>query len=79
MVLPGFQKKGFGTFLTRNCNAVSDKTGDRTWAPARPTSKKMFENEGYKLLGSYDSHLERWGADLYWTNTYILVRDPSAS
>jgi hypothetical protein len=79
MVHPDYQKKGFGTALTWNCNAIMDKSGDRTFAPARPTSKKMFENEGYKQLGFHDSQLERWGADVSWSNTYILVRDPPSS
>ena len=76
MVLPGYQKKGFGTILTRHCNAIADKAGDRTFAPARPTSQKMFQNEGYKILGFYDSHLERWGDDMSWTKTAVMVRDP---
>ena len=76
MVHPDYQKKGFGTFLTRHCNAISDKTGGRTFAPARPTSQKMFENEGYKILGFYDSHFERWGDQyLSVSKTAAMVRD----
>lgn len=76
MVDPDFQKRGFGTVLTRYANAIMDKTGDRTFVPARPTSQKMFEDNGFKVLGYHDSRLERWNEDMAWTNTAILVRDP---
>lgn len=79
MVHPDFQKRGFGTVLTRHCNAIMDKSGDRTFVPARPTSQKMFEDQGYKVLGYHDSHIERWGDDISWSKTAILLREPQAT
>jgi N-acetylglutamate synthase-like GNAT family acetyltransferase len=78
MVLPDFQKKGFGTVLTHHCNAIADKTGDKTFVTARPTSKTMFEASGFKVLGIHDYQLERWGGDPAWNNHYVLVREPSS-
>jgi ribosomal protein S18 acetylase RimI-like enzyme len=54
MVLPEFQKRGFGTYLIRHYNAISDKSGDRTWLPSRPNSIHMFKNEGFKVMGILD-------------------------
>ena len=75
MVHPDYQKKGFGTELTKYCNAISDKSGDRTWVPARPTSVEMFRNNGFKDIGSVDAHLERWGGPRDKSITWTLVRN----
>jgi hypothetical protein len=75
MVHPDYQKRGFGTVLTRYCNAISDKSRDRVFISARPTSQKMFEDCGCKVLGYYDAHVSRWGVDEKWTNTAIMVRE----
>ena len=76
MVLPEFQKRGFGTYLTRHCNAISDKSGDRTWLPSRPNSIHMFKNEGFKVMGTLDSHIERYGGSRRDSITYAVCRDP---
>lgn len=30
MILPGYQRKGFGTYLTRHCNAIAAKAKRKT-------------------------------------------------
>ncbi|KAL2071584.1 hypothetical protein VTL71DRAFT_12819 [Oculimacula yallundae] len=79
MVHPEYQKKGFGTELTKYCNAISDETGDRTWVPARPTSVKMFRNNGFKDIGFVDAHLERWGGPRDKSISWTLCRDAPSS
>lgn len=76
MIHPDFQKNGFGTFLTRYCNAIADKDGLRTFVPARPTSLKMFKSNGFREIGVHDAHLERWGGSREKSITVITVRDP---
>lgn len=75
MVHPDFQKRGFGSVLTRHCNAIMDKTGDRTFVPARPTSIKMFKDNGFKVVGFHDSHLERWGGPVEKSKTWLAIRE----
>jgi L-amino acid N-acyltransferase YncA len=78
MIHVDFQKRGLGTALTRYTNTIADKTGVRTWAPARPTSIKMFLNEGFTLRGEIDAHLERWGGDREKSISKMVCRDPPA-
>ncbi|KAL3425503.1 acetyltransferase [Phlyctema vagabunda] len=75
MVHPDFQKKGFGSVLTHHCNEISDKAGKKTYLPARPTSRKMFESFGYRVLGKHDSHVERWGENPARGITCAMVRE----
>ncbi|KAG4443470.1 hypothetical protein IFR05_001040 [Cadophora sp. M221] len=79
MVHPDYQKKGFGTELTKHCNAISDKSGDRTWVPARPTSVNMFRKNGFKDIGSVDAHLEKWGGARNKSITWTLLRNANSS
>lgn len=73
---PDFQKKGLGTVLTKVWNEVTDKSGDRTWCPCRPTSIKMFREHGFKDVGVIDANLERWGGSRENSLTYITLRYP---
>jgi len=75
MVHPDFQKRGFGTFLTHHCNAIADKTGRKTWVPARPTSVKMFRQCGFKDVATHNSNLKRWGGNTEKEITWLLVRE----
>jgi GNAT superfamily N-acetyltransferase len=61
MVLPDYQRKGFGTILTRLVNSIVDRTGGRTFVPARPTSRKMFEDNGFKVIGYHSCPLGALG------------------
>lgn len=73
-VHPEFQKRGLGTALTLAWNEVTDKTRDSTWCPCRPTSIKMFRDNGFKDVGLVDAHLERWGGSRENSITYITSR-----
>jgi len=80
MVHPDFQKRGFGSVLTLHVNEISDKSGDRVWVPARPTSVHIFKQLGFKDVGVVDAHLERWGGSAKKSKTWIVRRDsPSAA
>ena len=79
MIHPDFQKRRFGTILTQHCNAISDSTGGRTFVPARPTSIKMFNQNGFTTVGSVDHHLERWGLSREKSVTWMCVREAPAS
>ncbi|KAI0995258.1 hypothetical protein K3495_g12924 [Podosphaera aphanis] len=60
MIRPEFQKKGLGTYLTKLLNGLADADGSKSWVSARPSVVKMFQENGYKDVGSSaDSHLER--------------------
>ena len=75
MIHPDFQKRGFGTFLTHHCNAISDKTRGKTYVPARPTSNRMFRQCGFKEVGSHNADLKRFGMNPEKEITYMLVRE----
>ena len=66
---------GNGTRLSLHCNEVADKVRCKTWLPARPTSKKLFERIGYKELGEIDAHLERFGGIVEEGKTWVMVRE----
>ena len=50
MVDPEYQRMGLGRMITRKCNEVADAAGKATFARTRPTSVKLFKQEGYKTL-----------------------------
>jgi len=78
MVHPDFQKMGLGSALTKYTNDIADKTGVRTWAPARPFSYKMFLHMGFTSRGSTDAHMERWGGSKELSISRMVCRDPPA-
>jgi GNAT superfamily N-acetyltransferase len=68
MVLPDFQKMGFGTLLSKHCDEISDRAGCRTFIPAALTSVGMFRKLGYRdLLGK---------EELAVAISFPLCRDP---
>lgn len=75
MVHPSFQKRRFGTILTQHTNSISQKTGGRTWAPARPSSHKMFNNEGFRDIAVIDNRTERWGGTKEEGMNWLVRRD----
>jgi len=77
MIHPDFQKRGFGTFLTHHCNAIADKTGGKTWVPARPSSQRMFRQCGFKDVATHNADLKRWGGNTKEEITCLLVREAS--
>jgi N-acetylglutamate synthase-like GNAT family acetyltransferase len=76
MVHPDYQRKGLGSWLTRYCNEVADKIGGKTFVVARPTSKRMFESHGFRVLGSEDIGMTKYGGNESDGNSWVLVREP---
>lgn len=76
MIHPDFQRRGFGTYLAQYFNQISDARGDRQWVAARPSSVELFKKNGFSVVGTIDSNLERWGGSREGSSTYILVHYP---
>ncbi len=74
-VLPGYQRMGFGQFLTQHCNEIADKMGCRTWIPASPNGCSMFKKRGFKEVAILDAHIEQYGFRAETGKIYILLRD----
>jgi hypothetical protein len=54
---------GFGRMIVRKCNEVADAAGKLTFARTRPTSLKLFEEEGYKLLEEIEIPYKEYGME----------------
>jgi N-acetylglutamate synthase-like GNAT family acetyltransferase len=76
MVYPDYQRKGRGSWLTRHCNEVADRTGDKIFVVARPSSKHMFESHGFHVLGSEDIDMTKYGGNETEGKSWVLVREP---
>lgn len=79
MVHTDYQRKGLGSLLTRHCNEIADKAGGRTFVIARPASKHMFESHGFRVLGSEDLDMTKYGGDENDGRAWVLVREPHKS
>lgn len=66
--MPEYQKQGLGSYLAQHINHVvacyprarADEP-NKTYVAMRPASVKMFTRYGFKEVGIWDSHVERWG------------------
>jgi hypothetical protein len=78
MCLPEYQKRGFATQLTIQCNAIADQYKRKTYVPARFTSVGMFKKLGFKEFAIFDPHAERWGKgyDVEKAKYFLLSREP---
>jgi hypothetical protein len=74
MIHPVFQRRGFGTYLTRHCNAIADKMGGKTWVSARPTSLNMFRQCGYKDVATHNADLKRFGGNTKEEIAWLLEK-----
>jgi N-acetylglutamate synthase-like GNAT family acetyltransferase len=75
MVHPDYQRKDLGSWLTRYCNEVADKTGGKTFVVARPSSKHMFESRGFRILGSEEIDMTKDGGNESEGKSWVLVRE----
>lgn len=73
---PKHQKQGLGTRMTRYCNKAADQKGCKTFVPARPSSKKMFEQCGYKVVATHHVDMKKYTNDDYVAKNWLLVREP---
>jgi GNAT superfamily N-acetyltransferase len=79
MVLPKYQRKGLGKWLTRHCNDIADQYRCVTYVRAKPAAAKMLQFSGFEVLGVFDPHMERFGwsrDDSEDQKTTVLSREP---
>lgn len=81
MVHPDFQRQGHGKLLTKHCNAIADHENCITNASARHTAVNMFKSCGFKELGIFYAHAERWGEEYSEKKSryYMLKREAKSS
>lgn len=49
LMLPAYQRRGLGTWLTEYCNSFADEAGKPTFVLARPKAWGMLERTGFEL------------------------------
>lgn len=74
-ILPEYQRKGFGSALSRECDVIADEVGVDTYVAAYESSLKMFEKAGFVRLGHLDTNLGEYGGPNTSFRTYVLKRD----
>ncbi|KAF2722473.1 hypothetical protein K431DRAFT_283890 [Polychaeton citri CBS 116435] len=55
------QRKGFGKWLTRHCNAIADEYGAATFVGAKKKSRGMFAAMGFQAVGVIEMDVSDWG------------------
>jgi ribosomal protein S18 acetylase RimI-like enzyme len=75
MVDTPYQRQGIGRMITRKCNEIADAAGAATFVKARPSSKPMFEKEGYKVLEEIPMNYEEFGYEGK-SAMYVMKREP---
>lgn len=70
-----YQHRGFGSWLTRHCNAIVDAEGAATFVNVRPASKRMFERLGFNAVETSTFDLRLYGGDTV-DETVTLKREP---
>ncbi|KAF2094603.1 hypothetical protein NA57DRAFT_80402 [Rhizodiscina lignyota] len=77
MVDPDYQRRGLGTLLTKYCNKIADEAGARTFVPARPSSKHMFEQCGFVVLDEFPIDMKKYPdiEDNHVAENWLLVRE----
>lgn len=75
MVDMPYQRKGIGRMITRKCNELADAAGAATFVRARPTSKSLFESEGYRVLEEIPMNYEDFGFPGK-PAVYVMKREP---
>lgn len=75
MVDGPYQKKGIGRMISNKCNELADAKGAVTFVKARPSSKPLFEKDGYRVLETIPMNYENFG----WegkSELYVMKREP---
>jgi hypothetical protein len=78
MVHPSQQRKGLGTWLTKVCNEIADENGGRTFVLARKSSKSLFENSGFRVLGLEGIDMVKYGGTEEEGRAWVMIRDAVA-
>lgn len=69
---PAYQRRGLGSWLTQHCNAIADGYGKDTFVGVRPAGKRMFESQGFKVVGTFTTELSEYGGT--GTDTHLSMR-----
>jgi ribosomal protein S18 acetylase RimI-like enzyme len=75
MVDTPYQRKGIGKMITRMCNEIADAAGKATYVKARPSSRPLFEKEGYKVLEEIPMNYEEFGYEGR-SAVFVMKREP---
>lgn len=75
MVDPDYQKQGFGRWITRAFNDLSDEANAAVYVRAMPAATAMLQKEGFVVLESMEVGFEDFGGkgSLVFTG---LMREP---
>jgi hypothetical protein len=75
---PAYQRRQLGTKLTQHCNRIADEAGAKTFAGARPSSRKMFEQNGFNVVYYYYSDMTKFPdiEDDHRADNWLLIREP---
>ena len=69
-----YQRKGIGRMITRKCNDIADQAGTATFVKARPSSRPLFEQEGYRVLEEMSIDYEEFGIEGK-TEMFVMKRE----
>ncbi|KAF2110859.1 hypothetical protein BDV96DRAFT_690726 [Lophiotrema nucula] len=69
-----FQRRGLATLLQEQCNQIADTAGKATFVLAIPTSKKLFENGGFKVVATFEYDVS--GDGKVTEQRWVMRRDP---
>jgi ribosome biogenesis protein Nip4 len=75
MVDTPYQRKGIGRMITRKCNEIADVANKATYVKARPSSKLLFEQEGYRVLEEIAMNYEEFGYEGK-SAVFVMKREP---
>lgn len=75
-VHPDYQKRGFGTWITRACNDIADREGAATYVTARPSSIQLFRQTGFQVIGERNLDMRPWGGTEEGGRSWFLVKEP---
>lgn len=75
MVDTPYQRMGIGRMITKKCNEIADEAGKATFVKARPSSRPLFEKEGFRILEEIPMNYEDFGYEGK-SATFVMKREP---
>lgn len=60
--------------IVKKCNEVADAAGKPTFVRTRPTSLKLFKDEGYKILQEIEIPYKEFGIEGE-SKVYVMKRE----
>lgn len=77
MVDPDYQRQGFGRWITRAFNDLSDKANAAIYVRAMPAGAAMLQKEGYRVLESREVDFKDFGGGNGSLRFTGLKREPN--